>query len=159
MSEAARTLISLAFFCGAALYFCPEGGTRRILALLCTAVLASAALSPLRDFDYASLSLTEARLGSAEADILQNSRESGDRLRLLLFEDNCARYLETKAQALHLELLSARIEVTQTETGELLPWSAAIRAAGSEENAEKLSRVLQDELGIPLERQAWTLNE
>lgn len=159
MREAVRSLISLSFFCGAALYFCPEGGVKRILALLCTAVIAAAALSSIKEFDFVALSLAEARLGSAEAEILQSGRESGDRLRMLFLEENCARYLERKADELNLELLGAELKIMAEENGELLPYSVAIRASGTEDSAEKLSRIIKEELGIPLERQAWTLNE
>lgn len=159
MREAAGTLIGLSFFCGAALYFCPDGAAKRVLTVLCTAVLASAALSPLRDFDYASLGLYEAKLGSAQAEILQSGRESGDRLRMLLLEENCERYLTAKAEELNLELLSVQLGILAAEDGELLPYSLTVRAAGTDESAEKLCRIIQEELGIPLERQAWTLNE
>ena len=159
MREGLYALIGLAFFCGAALYLCPEGGPRRVLALLCTAVLTASVVSRLGEFDYGSLTRLEARFGSAEAEILQSGRERGDRLRLLLFEERVERYLAEKAEALGLALLEARIEAVQTEEGELRPYAASLRVAGAEESAEALSILLRDELKIPVERQAWRVNE
>ncbi len=159
MREGLYTLIGLAFFCGAALYLCPEGGARRVLTLLCTAVLAASVLSALGELDYGSLTRLEARFNSAEAEITQSGRERGDRLRLLLFEERAERYLGEKADALGLTLLEARIEAVQTEEGELRPYAASIRVTGAEESAEALCILLRDELKIPVERQAWRVNE
>ncbi|MBQ7692551.1 MAG: hypothetical protein IJT29_02960 [Oscillospiraceae bacterium] len=159
MREGLYALIGLAFFCGAALYLCPEGGARRVLALLCTAVLTASVLSSLGEFDYASLTRFEARFNSAEAEITQTGRERGERLRLLLLEERAERYLAEKADALGLTLLEARIEAVRTEDGELLPYAASLRVAGAEESAEALSILLRDELKIPVERQEWRVNE
>ena len=159
MREALRSLIALSFFCGLCLHICPEGSAKRVLALLSAAILTAAFLSPLRETDYGTLALTEARFTGAEAELTQRSAERGDRLRLLLFEENCARFLRANAEALQLTLIQARLEIVTGEDGLPVPYAVEIRAEGSEESAETLSRILRDELNIPLERQAWTLNE
>ena len=51
------------------------------------------------------------------------------------------------------------VELAQDEWGNWLPYAASVRADGSPEEAERLVGQLRDELGIPPERQEWTLNE
>ena len=154
-----KMLIALSFFGGAVLLLCPEGGVRRVMGLLFSAVMITAAVTPLKDFDYDLFSLGEAKFSSAEAEILQNSARSETLLKKLLLQKNCEHWLEEQASALGLHLIGAVVTLTRDEWDNWIPYEASIRAGGSAEAAERLSAKLRDELGIPPERQVWTLNE
>ena len=159
MPTAVKTLIALSIFGGALLFLCPAGGVRHVMGMLFSAVLITAAVAPLRGFDYDLFSLGEARLGSAEAEILQNSSESESLLKKLLLQKNCERWLDGKAAELGLSIERAEIKLSQDEWGNWLPCALSIHAGGSPEEADRLVRTIHDELGIPPERQEWTLNE
>lgn len=158
MQEMFRTFIGLAFFSGAVLYLCPEGGARRILKLLCTAILTATVLSPMRTLDYELLSLEEARFTLAEAEIEKRSLQTGESLKKLLLQDNCEDYIISRGQELGLLVQSASIELIQEGDGQWLPYAAVIEASGPETAAQGLCRLLNTELGIPTERQVWTLH-
>lgn len=153
------SLIALSLFAGACLYVCPEGGARRVLKLLCAAMLTAAVLAPLRELDYDLLSLEQARFEGAEAEITRRASRSGESLQRLLVKENVENYIRTQGQALGLRVESAEAELRQDERGELLPWAVTIRAAGADTEAERLAGLLRTELGIPAERQEWILNE
>ena len=159
MKNALQSLLSLSFIGGAALYLCPEGGVRRVLRILCAAIFAAAVLAPIREFDYDLLSLEQARIASAEAEIGRKAEATEDRLKKLLLQENCERYIVNRGRELGLAISSAAVELGKIESGEWLPWAVSIRAAGENAAAERLCRLIRDELGIPTERQVWSLNE
>lgn len=159
MQSTLRSLLFLSFLSGAALYLCPEGGVRRILRILCTALLAAAVLEPLADFDYELFSLEQARFAAAAAEIGRKAESNGQILKNLLLQENCERYIETQGQNLGLAIKSAEAELREAEDGQCLPYGVTIRYAGDKTAAERLSRLIRDELGIPAERQVWSLNE
>lgn len=158
MQEMFRTLIGLSLFSGAILYLCPEGGVKRALKLLCTAILTAAVLSPVRAFDYDFLSAEETRFALAEAEISNRADRTKDSLNRLLVQKNCENYLVKQGQELGLQIQSAVIELSKNEEGQWQPYTATIEAAGSDAAAEQLCRLLSTELGIPTERQVWTLD-
>ncbi len=159
MQAALKTLIAISFFGGAVLFLCPAGGVRRVMGLLFTAMLISAALVPMRGFDYDLLSIGEAKLGSAEAEILHSGAESESLLKKLLLQKNCERWLEEQASMIGLRVTDSAVKLSQDEWGNWMPYAVTIRADGSREAAYELTGKLRDELGIPPERQEWTLNE
>lgn len=159
MQAALRNLISISLVGGAALYFCPEGGARRILRILCAAVFAAAVLKPLGGFDYEQLSIEEARFAIAEAEISKKAEETQDMFRLLLLQENCEHYIMDRGTEFGLGMKDAAVELRQNPDGNWLPYMASIRAEGDETQAEKLCRLIREELGIPTERQVWSLNE
>ncbi len=159
MQAVLKTLIALSVFGGALLLLCPAGSVRRVMGMLFTAVLITAALSPVHSFDYDLFYLGEARLNSAEAQIILSSARSESLLKKLLLQKNCERWVEEQASEHGLNISSVRVELAQDEWGNWLPYAASVRADGRPEEAERLVGLLRDELGIPPERQEWTLNE
>ena len=97
MQAVLRTLIALSVFGGALLFLCPAGGVRRVMGMLFTAVLVTAAVAPVHGFDYDLFSLGEAKFNSAEAEIMLNSAKSETLLKKLLLQKNCERWLEEQA--------------------------------------------------------------
>ena len=104
MQTLLRSLIALSLFGGAALYLCPEGGSKRVLKLLVTALLVAALLEPLRAPDFDLLSAEEARLSSLETKLLQDSERKQYTLKARLLRQNCERYIVTRAQTLGLRV-------------------------------------------------------
>ena len=159
MQSALKSLVFLSFLSGAALYFCPEGGCKRVLKLLSAAIFVAVILSPLQELDYDVFSLEQARFASAEAEITHKTRLTEQMLKKALLQENCANYIASNARELGLSLKDAELELRQNDADEWLPYAITIRVTGEEDAAELLCRQIRDELGIPMERQVWTLNE
>ena len=159
MDRVLRSLISLSLFAGAVMHFCPAGGVRRVSKLLCAAILAASVLAPLQDFDYDRLSMEQARFQSTEAEITHKADRMQDDMKKLFLAKNCEDYIESRGMEMGLKIRRVSIELEQGAGGEWLPFSASVFAAGPETEVKELSRLLVSELGIPIERQVWTLNE
>ena len=159
MDKVLRPLISLSLFAGAVMHFCPAGGVRRVSKLLCAAILAASVLAPLRDFDYDRLSTEQVCFQSREDEITHKADRMQESMKKLFLEKNCEDYIESRGMEMGLKIQSVTIELEQGVGGEWLPFSASVFAAGPETEAKELSRLLASELGIPIERQVWTLNE
>ena len=158
MTAGMKSLIALSFLGGLALWLCPEGSVKRVMQGLVAALLVSAAVNPLCGLDFDALSLNEARINSAQAEIINSGRQHEDLLKKLLMKQNCENYIAAKGASLGLRILHVSVEL-ETDGGTLTPSAAGIRAAGSGEAVRQLQRLICDDLGIPTERQAWTINE
>ena len=159
MNEALRNVISLSFIGSAVLFFCPEGGVKRVLRVLCTAMLAAEIIAPIRVIDYNVFSAVEARFSSAEAELLQNAGRSERTLKRVFFEQNCEEYVKGKAGQLGLKVLELTFEFQENGEDSWQPVAITVHAAGAGESAELLSRLIRDDLGVPIERQVWILDE
>ena len=157
MQDMFRTFVGLSVFAGAVLYICPEGGARRILRLLSAAILTATVLSTMGTFDYDLLNLEEARFAAAAAELSNRSFETGDSLKKMLLQENLEDYIVSRGQELGLLVQSTVIEFSRNEEGQWLPYAAEIEAAGPAEAAEELADLLNREIGIPKDRQVWTL--
>ena len=152
-------LILLSFLCGGAMFFCPPGGTKRILSLLCSAVLSLAVLSPLQSLDWENYSLREDEIQSTENEILQNARAGEELLWRLALQERCERYIEQRAVALGFSSLRASVGIQRGDAGDWLPYSAEIRTDRAAEAAVALRPLIDRDLGIPEERQVWLTDD
>ena len=159
MTAPLRSLIAVSLIGGTALHICPPNGTKQILKLLITAILAAAVLTPLRELDYDLLGLEEAKLGSAEARIIQESRQRERSLEEQAFIRNCEGYIRSHAEELGIYVENIRLSVVRTGEERWEPYSVSVEVSGNTAAAEELCQLIHTELGIPSERQAWTLNE
>ena len=154
-----KPVIAISFLSGASLWLCPEGSAKRVTRVLCTALLVAAVAAPLRDFDFDALSLAEAKVNSAQAEILNGGAERENLLRELVMAQNCEKYIMEKGSALGLRDLHATVELKADESGALLPYEATLSALGPPDSVERLQLVIRDDLGIPTERQDWSIHE
>jgi hypothetical protein len=159
MSEALRHVIALSFIGSAVLFFCPEGGVKRVLRVICTAMLAAEIVSPIQAIDYNVFSAVEARFSSAEAELLQSAGRSGRTLKRVFFEQNCEDYVKGRAGQLGLKVLELSFELQENGEDAWQPVAVTVHAVGAGESAELMSRLIRDDLGIPVERQVWILDE
>lgn len=153
-----KILIGQSFFAGAVLYLCPDGAARRVLKLLSMAIFTATVLSPIKTIDYNQLSFEETRFTLAETEISRRAGQTSETLKKMMLQDNIKNYIERRGKELGLNIQSAAIELAQDEGGQWLPEAVEIEAAGENAAARELSYMLNDELGIPTERQAWILH-
>lgn len=159
MNAALKNIIALSFLSGAGLALCPNGSAKRVLSLLCTAMICAAILSPLREIDFDLLSLEEARLSSAEAEIIQSGLRTEEQLKKLELRKNCESYIEARGRALGLDTMQVSVSLRESDGGGWYPHAVTVHARGAAESAEQLRTLIGSELGIPAERQEWILDE
>lgn len=155
MTDVLRQLTALSLCCGAALTLCPAGQVKQILQILSSVLICLLLLSMLQDFDYSVHALEQAKLSQAAAELTDESREIGDRLNRRFVEQSYRNYVLDRAQAFGLDDISAEVRTQWSLDGLWVPNEVTIAGQWSEEEAIRLQNVLEQELGIPPERQEW----
>ena len=133
----------------------PEGGAKRVCRLAGALVLLLAAVSPVLRLDEAELAdLAGDWQHSAQA-YTQALEEENDLLYKTIIEERAAAYIVDKAAQLGV---SCQAQVTcrvQGEQAAPLPWRATVTGRFTQPQREQLAQVLEQELGIPPERQRF----
>ena len=151
-----RQLCAMSILCGAALSIAPAGVVKRVLELVCSAVLISAVAKPLIGVDFTAYALELARYKEREAEFVDNSEALRDRLNRLVIEEKYETYIMDKAEELGDEIGGAEVTARWSTEGCWVPWSVQIHCAGGTEEHRELSGRIEAELGIPAERQQWS---
>lgn len=155
IQESIRQLCAVSIFCGAAINITPEGGVRRIMQLLCTAALTMAILSPIKEIDFDIYALETARLREAEAAINESAERIDDRLNRAVIEEQCEEYILDKAEELGANVSGVKVQAQWSLEGIWVPYSTEIDAPDISGAKAALEGMIQNELGIPAERQMW----
>lgn len=155
IQESIRQLCAVSIFCGAAINITPEGGVRRIMQLLCTAALTMAILSPIKEIDFDIYALETARLREAEAAINESAERIDDRLNRAVIEEQCEEYILDKAEDLGANVSGVKVQAQWSLEGIWVPYSTEIDAPDISGAKAALESVIENELGIPAERQMW----
>lgn len=144
-------LTGAAVVCAVATLLTPRGAVKGVTRMLCGVVMAAALLSPLLAFDFPAYSLNlseyrargDALIGRAEEISAAVSRRS--------IEAELEAYILDKAQTLGAALTAASVTVEWSTEGYWYPVAAEL---GGGYHAA-LSSLIEGELGIPREAQAW----
>ncbi|MCR5577322.1 MAG: hypothetical protein K6F56_09970 [Oscillospiraceae bacterium] len=155
MSTALRELIALSLLMGLSLHLCPESGVRRVLTVLCAALLGLSILRPFKDFDYDVFALETAKLREAELTISREGEQASQRLNRLFIEEEYAAYVQNRAEQLGVSGLKAEIQTEWAYDGLWVPYASHITGSVDTSERAALERMLREELGIPAERQYW----
>ena len=127
----------------------------RIMQLLCTAALTMAILSPIKEIDFDIYALETARLREAEAAINESAERIDDRLNRAVIEEQCEEYILDKAEELGANVSGVNVQAQWSLEGIWVPYSAEIDAPDIGSAKAALESVIENELGIPAERQMW----
>ncbi len=158
MRECIRDLCVLSIFCGAVISLCPEGGVKKILQILETAVLLAVIVNACRGLDLSSYTVELARFHEKERELAEGAGAIYDRLDRLVIEDEYASYIERKAKAAGISPMDIEIRARWSKEGLWIPDSSRIHVS-AEVDIEQLKQILMGELGIPPERQEWIKDE
>jgi len=154
-----RQLCALSLICGAAMSMTPEGGVKRVAELVCMASLVLAVLSPVRELDFETYAMETARLHEMEAALTQEAHQAEQRLNRLVIEQEYETYILDKAEELGIENVQAEIQVQWSLEGFWTPYAVIFKSSCTQEEKERLSRSIEQSLGIPYERQQWYADE
>ena len=161
MNELLRTwvlsLTGAALLCAFALALTPTGKVQRVVRLLCGVVMAIAMISPLRDFDFETYSMSLSSYRAAATAASAGLQETNDRLSRTIIEQECAAYIWDKAQSLGITPEEVTVTAKWGEAQCWYPHEATIRARASEGLRARLAETVQTDLGIPLQRLSWEI--
>ena len=158
MKDCVRALCILSVFCGAALSLCPEGGGKRVLRVLETAVLLAVILRGLGQLDLSPYTAELAKLHEKELELSGRAEALESRLDSLVIEEEYRAYFEKRAETCGVGPIEVHIRARWNKDGLWVPDSASIRLS-TDRGKEELSRILTGDLGIPAEKQEWIIDE
>ncbi|MBR3555670.1 MAG: hypothetical protein IKN89_07145 [Oscillospiraceae bacterium] len=158
LSEWVRSLAVGAVFCGAVLLLAPEGKEKRAVKLTCAMMLTILLISPLRRLDARQLTelLTLQRM--EENRVVEDADELSMEICSRIIREETEEYIWDAAQRLGIGKLGIRLRLKETR-GLPCPWSIELTGSVTASQKEKLALLLEGELGIPEERQTWSVDD
>lgn len=131
----------------------PEGREKQIASLCATAALVLMLLGLVRQNDWGdyALSLSEARAAADAVSLDADAKSKA--LNRFVIEQKCEEYIWDKAADLSLPLKDVEIHVQWRDEGVWTPESVRITATEYSQKLERLSGLIEAQLGIPLSRQ------
>lgn len=155
MQALLRELISLSVLTGALMYLCPDGGGKRVASVLCTAVLSLAVLTHLGGMHREDFLPESTGIEDTERWIEESGAAAGMELSRRYLQEEYAQYISSRASAFGMQMPEVKMTLMQDANGQWLPYAAELSAVGTARQREALTGALQEELGIPPERQVW----
>lgn len=132
----------------------PEGSVKRVCRLAGGLILMLAAISPVLKLEEADLKEITERYQTGVQEYREKLEEENDFLYESIIEENAAAYILDKAEELGI---SCQVSVTVAWTQEGVPQihSARITGAMTQQQRSELSRILEQDLGIPVSLQYY----
>lgn len=136
-----------------AMLLTPDGRVRTVTKLSCGVMCALAIAGPIMELDMEKLSVSIAAYEQAAQKITQQAEEEANLLERTYIEDECAAYILSKATETHGELTGAEVSARWDEEALVwYPWAATLYG----DYDAILSSGIEEDLGIPPERQTWS---
>lgn len=144
-------VIAAAILCTIAQDLSPRGSVKQVGRLVCAMVLLCAVLSPIKTLDVAAGGqwLTDYRAALADSRVAL--AEQGEEIQMAVIAEKYRAYIESKGAQLGLDC-QARVDCR--EEGEIyVPDRVEVTGDLSQGDWDGLRRCLEEELGVPPERQ------
>ena len=133
----------------------PEGGAKKVCRLAGGLALLLAAVGPvLGVLDGSALAQAVESWKSRSQSYELALEEQRDQLYLAIIEEETAAYVMDKARELGFEC-AAEVTYGYDEDGVPCPWEVTARGAWTEGQRSQLERLLEEELGVPVQRQSY----
>ena len=162
MTEAVReyllSVVAVALLSGVVLALTPKGAVHRTLTFLSGLAMILTALGPVARLDFDTLAQSMARTRIEAEEAAEGVTVDSTELIAELIKEESETYIWDKAVALEIELTEVTVEV-RTDGSYPYPYSAVLTADCTEEQRQQFTKVLEEELAIPAERQEWYTDE
>ncbi len=151
------TILTVSLFCALAEALMPEGPVRKVGKLVCGLALLCGVLIPVFEPGAVEeLFWQSGWSGAASVDAGALEQQLGQDMKRLI-EQRCAAYIQDKAEQMGV---SCTIQIVCKTEGELfVPDRAELTGPIPDAIRGKLARVLEQDLGIPQERQVFLTEE
>lgn len=157
MTELVERLCVLSVIFGLALSLMPEGGVKKLTPVVGAAALLLCLLDGVTTVDTAGLLMDTAHYRELSASLTADAEALQARLDRRVIEQECEAYIEDKAEALGIQLLSVRVTVVWSAEGFWLPEAVSVSGRWSETARARLAGLMETELAIPAEKQEWAI--
>ena len=132
----------------------PKGSVKKVCRLAGGLALLLAAVGPLLQLDSGLIAQAAEEYRAATQSCEESLTEKSNLLYQTIIEDNTAAYIVDKAEELGI-LCQAEVTCSNDENGVPCPWEVTARGIWRSEERAALSRLLEDDLGIPPQRQRF----
>ena len=146
-------VIAAAILCTIAQDLSPRGSVKQVGRLVCAMVLLCAVLSPVKTLDIAAGGQWLTDYQAALADSRAALTEQGEEIQMAVIAEKYRAYIESKGAQLGLDC-RARVDCRE-EGGICVPDRVEVTGDLSQGDWDGLSRCLEEELGVPPERQSF----
>lgn len=158
LADWVRTLAVGAIFCSVVLLLIPEGSEKRAVKLVCAAMLTILLIRPLRELDTEELTELWTMESLRRNTLVEDTDELSMELCRRIIREETEEYIWDAAGRLGITRLGIRLKLSDGE-GLPRPWSVDLTGEVTEKQKEQLSLLLEGELGIPRERQSWSMDD
>lgn len=132
----------------------PKGSVKKVCRLAGGLALVLAAAGPLLQVDSGLIARAAEEYRAASRSCETELAEKNNLLYQTIIEDRTAAYIVDKAEELGI-LCQAEVTCSNDENGVPCPWEAAARGEWTPERRAWLERLLEEELGVPAQRQHY----
>ena len=133
----------------------PEGGAKKVCRLAGGMALLLTAVGPVaRLLDSGFLTQTVDGWRNRARSYEQELEEKNDLFYLSIIEEETAAYIVDKAKEIGFDC-QAEVTYGYDEDSVPRPWEVTARGSWTQEQREQLGRLLEEELGVPAERQHY----
>lgn len=147
MSITAASLLS-----AVAMTLTPPGRVRQVTRLACALVCALAVAGPLARLDFDGLAASIARYEQQAQIITGQAEEEAKMMDRTYIEEQCQAYILAKAAEAELAVKGVSLSARWDEEDLVwYPWTVTVQAPYD----QRLSELIESELGIPAQRQRW----
>ena len=158
LAEWVRTLAIGALFTGAVASLVPEGSEKRAVKLVCGIVMTLLLLAPLKTLDTEKLARQPTELKSLTDGFREEAGEISNEAAEVFIKDAAEEYILDAARRLGARQPGVRLTF-RGNGAQVSLWAAELTGVFTEEQRRRLSLLLDGELGIPPERQTWSVND
>ena len=130
----------------------PKGSVKKVCRLAGGLALVLAAVGPLLQIDSGLIARAAEEYRAASRSCETELAEKNNLLYQTIIEDRTAAYIVDKAEELGI-LCQAEVTCSNDENGVPCPWEVTARGVWTEEMRAAVGRLLEDDLGIPPQRQ------
>ena len=134
----------------------PEGREKRAVRLTCALMLAILMIRPLRQLDTERIAEVLTLHRMERSGITEDADELSLKLCERIIRTETEEYIWDAARRLGIGKLGIRLRM-KTDGALPIPWSIGLTGTVTEEQKEQLSLLLEGELGIPRQRQTWSV--
>lgn len=150
-----RSIAATALISSVALAITPKGKVQRVLKAVCGVLIIIAVISPIANGAVSDISLDLAEYRASTDKIVGNAQTANMNLSRSIIEDDLEEYILDKAKEMGVGEITAEINSEWSDDGYWYPREVTLTGEIDALSRNKLSSVIESELGIPIERQNW----